>query len=176
MIFTPTGIDGALLIGLEKRHDERGFFARTWCNREAATVGIDQQFVQCSTSFNLRRGTLRGLHYQSKPHEERKLVRCTAGAIFDVLVDIRPESPTYLRWAAFDLTAANGLQLYIPAGVAHGFQTLQDSTEVLYQMNEYYYPEHSRGLAWNDPAFGIDWPEGPRIISERDQQYAPFQP
>ena len=172
VIFRALSVAGAFLLDLERREDERGFFARTWCEQEFAAHGAPPRWVQCSTSFNRRRGTLRGMHYQAAPHEEVKLVRCIRGAIYDVLLDLRPDSPTFRGWAAAELTAENRTQLFVPAGVAHGFQTLEDESEVFYQISEFYRPESARGVRWDDPAFGIPWPLGPRFISERDQQYA----
>ena len=172
MVFRETPLTGAFLIELEKRADERGFFARTWCRREFEEKGLDTRIAQCSTSFNERRGTLRGLHYQAPPHAEVKLVRCTRGALYDVIVDIRPESPTYLAWFGAELTAENGRMLYIPEGVAHGFQTLADGTEVFYQISKDYAPDAARGLRWDDPALGIDWPQASeRILSEKDRSW-----
>ena len=158
----------------ERLEDERGFFARTWCKKEFMTQVGHADFVQCNISFNKKKGTLRGMHYQTAPHEEAKLVRCTSGAIYDVLVDLRPDSPTFKKWLSFELTAENRRMVYIPEGVAHGFITLQDNTEVFYQMSEFYAPEHARGVRWNDPVFGIQWPIEVRIISERDRVYADF--
>jgi dTDP-4-dehydrorhamnose 3,5-epimerase len=172
MRFLDTGLAGAFLLEPERREDERGFFARTWCHDEAAAHGIRVNWVQCNVSFNRRQGTLRGLHYQAPPFEEAKLVRCTMGAIFDVLVDLRPGSPTYRRWVGFELTADNRRMLYVPAGFAHGFQTLADDTEVFYQMSAFYRAEAARGVRWDDPALGIIWPPcGRRILSPRDLGY-----
>jgi len=169
MIFRETSLTGAFVIDIEKREDARGFFARTWCRREFEANGLDTRIVQCSVSFNARRGTLRGLHYQAPPYEEVKLVRCTKGGVYDVIVDVRAASRTFLRWLGVELTAGNGRMLYVPKGFAHGFQTLVDETEIFYQISEYYTPEAQRGLRWDDPALGIEWPETPeRIISERD--------
>jgi dTDP-4-dehydrorhamnose 3,5-epimerase len=167
-----TGLPGALLIEPLRRADERGFFARTWCARAFAARGIHCAWVQCNVSFNKHTGTLRGLHYQVAPHEEDKLVRCTRGAIYDVIVDLRPGSATCGRWAAFELTADNGLALFIPHGFAHGFQTLADDSEVFYQMSEFYHPESARGLRWDDPALGIVWPAcARRHLSTRDANF-----
>jgi dTDP-4-dehydrorhamnose 3,5-epimerase len=154
--------------------DERGFFARTGCAREFASHGLKNIFVQSSLSFNQQQGTLRGLHYQKPPHEEIKLVRCTMGAIYDVVVDLRQDSPTYLKHFAVELTQDNRQMLYVPEGCAHGFQTLADNTEVYYQMSEFYSPECSNGHRWNDPVFGIDWPLEVSVISERDGSYPDF--
>jgi len=174
MIFTPTALAGVWRIGLDKRSDERGYFARTWCAREFAEHGLNAQLAQCNTSYNARRGTLRGLHFQTAPFEEAKLVRCTRGAIFDVAVDLRPSSPTYLRHAAATLTAEDGDLFYIPEGCAHGFLTLADHTEVFYQMSQFYAPDHGAGARWNDPAFGIAWPIPVSVISPRDAAYPDF--
>lgn len=176
MIFTETAVRGAWLVEPEPHQDERGFFARLWCRREFAEHGLDTTIAQCSTSFNLRRGTLRGLHYQAAPHEEVKIVRCTRGAIYDVAVDLRVGSQTRGRHAAVELSAANGRMLYVPRGCAHGFQTLADDTEVFYQMSEFYAPESGRGVRWNDPAFGISWPLTPPILNARDAAYALMPP
>jgi dTDP-4-dehydrorhamnose 3,5-epimerase len=176
VIFTETRLKGAFVIEPEKLEDERGFFARTWCEREFAKHDLNARLAQCSVSFNHKRGTLHGMHYQVAPHEEAKLVRCTKGAIYDVIIDLRPDSPTFTRWIAVDLTSANRRMLYIPEGFAHGFQTLEDNTEVFYQISEFYAPECARGVRWNDPAFGIDWPEGERVISEKDRNYLDFNP
>lgn len=176
MRFTPTPLDGAFLIELEPHCDARGFFARTWCQREFEEHGLEARLVQCSMSHNLNRGTLRGMHYQVKPHEEAKLVRCTAGAIHDVIVDVRAESRTYLQHIAVELSAANRRALYIPRGFAHGFQTLSDDCEVFYQMSEYFAPEAARGFRWNDPLFGIEWPIIDPIIIDRDNSYPDYVP
>ena len=174
--FEETSLAGAFVIGLEPHSDERGFFARTWCRNELEALGLDAQVAQCSVSFNTRAGTLRGLHFQASPYEEVKLVRCTAGAIFDVIVDLRPESPTFGRHYAVTLSKENRRTLYIPKGVAHGFQTLLPNTEVAYQMSEFYHADYARGVRWNDPSFGIDWPMTEnRIINERDRTYPDFQ-
>lgn len=174
MIFTPTKLAGAFVIDLQPAEDERGFFARTFCEKEFEAHGINGRFVQCNISFNKKKSTLRGLHYQRPPHEEAKLVRCTAGAVYDVIVDLRSSSPTFKRWTAAELTAENHRALYVPEGFAHGFQTLCDDTEVFYQMTEFYVPESGCGCHWNDPAFGINWPQGPRTITLKDQNYPKF--
>jgi dTDP-4-dehydrorhamnose 3,5-epimerase len=174
MIFTKTPLKGAFIIEPERRHDERGFFARTWCVREFATAGLEPQWVQCNTSFSRRRGTLRGMHYQAAPYEEAKLVRCTMGAIYDVIIDLRPESLTFRQWLAVELTADNRRMLFIPTGFAHGFQTLADNTEVFYQMSQFYAPEYAQGVRWDDPAFKVCWPAMKRIISERDRGFPDF--
>jgi dTDP-4-dehydrorhamnose 3,5-epimerase len=163
------------VLELEKRGDERGYFARTFCAQEFEAHGLNPHLVQCSTAFNLWRGTLRGLHWQAPPKSEAKLVRVTRGAIHDVIVDLRPDSPTRLQHVAVELTADNGQMLYIPEGLAHGFQTLADSTEVSYQMSEFFAPECARGARWNDPAFGITWPLPNPIMNDRDRSYPDFR-
>lgn len=175
MIFTPTLLPGVFLIDLERHEDERGFFARAWCQREAAAHGIHHHWQQCNVSFNRRRGTLRGLHYQRAPASEGKLVRVTRGAIWDVVVDLRPDSPVFKQHIAVTLTAENHRALYIPpADLAHGFLTLAAETEVFYQMSEFFSAEHAAGVRWNDPVFGIAWPEPVEMISERDAHYPDF--
>jgi dTDP-4-dehydrorhamnose 3,5-epimerase len=168
VIFTPARLAGAFSIDLERREDDRGFFARSYCRKEFEAHGLKADVAQCNTSYNRRRGTLRGLHYQVAPRAEAKVVHCTAGAVYDVILDLRPESPTFHRWEAFELTVDNRRMLYVPEGFAHGFQTLSDHTSVLYLMMEFYSPEHARGVRWNDPAFGIDWPIAEPIVSRRD--------
>lgn len=174
MIFHTTAVEGVFLIEPERIADERGFFARTWCGREFADHGLNPALAQCSVSFNHRQGTLRGMHFQVAPHAEAKLVRCTMGAIYDVALDLRPASPTFLRYVAAPLSAANRQMLYIPEGCAHGFLTLEDNTEVLYQISADYAPQAARGVRWNDPAFGIVWPDEVRVIAERDRTYPDF--
>jgi dTDP-4-dehydrorhamnose 3,5-epimerase len=170
MIFRETTLKGAWIIEPERLEDERGFFARTWCRDEFEARGLSPDFVQCNVSHNRRRGTVRGLHYQAAPHAEAKLVRCTRGAIFDVLVDLREGSDTYLNWTAAELTADNGKMVFAPEGVAHGFQTLDDDTEVFYQMSEPYHPESAGGVRWDDPRLAIAWPLSERcIVSDRDR-------
>lgn len=171
MIFRETAIPGAHLVGIEAKEDERGLFARTWCAREFAEHGLDPRIAQCSVSFNAQAGTLRGMHYQLAPHAEAKLVRCTRGALFDVIVDLRADSPAYLRWVGYELSAENRLSLYVPEGCAHGFLTLLPATEVLYQMSVEYHPGSARAFRWNDPAVGIEWPGTPRIMSESDRNH-----
>lgn len=168
MLIKRLELEGLCLVEPERRTDPRGFFARTFCEKEFAAAGLPSRFPQCNVSYNRARGSLRGLHYQARPHPEGKLVRCTRGAIFDVAVDIRPESPTFCRWAGVELSAENRLALYIPPGFAHGFQTLGDDCEVFYQMSEPYHQDLARGLRWNDPAFGIAWPIPEPAMSERD--------
>lgn len=174
MKFIEASLPGAYVVELDHVEDERGFFARTWCQREFEGCGLNPKLAQCNISFNQRLGTLRGLHYQVAPHEEAKLVRCTMGAIFDVIVDIRPDSPTYSRWFGLELSAENRTALYVPESFAHGFQTLEDNSEVFYQMSEFYHPESARGIRWDDPAFGIPWPISAPIISRKDTSYADF--
>jgi dTDP-4-dehydrorhamnose 3,5-epimerase len=174
VIFRETTVTDAWIVEPHRYGDKRGVFARTWCASEFAARGLCARFVQASVSFNPRRGTLRGLHYQAAPHTEVKLVRCTRGAIYDVAVDLRSGSRTFCRYAAVVLTADNHLALYIPEGCAHGFQTLEDDTEVLYQMSEFYAPEAACGVRWDDPAFAIGWPPARRIIAQRDLEYPDF--
>lgn len=171
MKFTELSVAGSYLVEPEPAADERGFFARTFCQAEFAALGLNPGLVQCSVSFSRRAGTLRGMHYQKKPYEEDKLVRCTAGAIFDVVLDLRSDSATYLKWTAVELSAGNHKAVCVPAGCAHGFLTLADGSEVFYQMSEMYHPESSAGVRWNDPAFGIEWPDNDVIISERDRNF-----
>lgn len=174
MRFRETEIPGVFLIEPERFEDQRGFFSRTWSRTLFAERGLRTDLEQSSLSFNPRRGTLRGMHYQIAPHEEAKLVRCTRGAIHDVAVDLRPDSPTYCRWTAAELTADNHRMLYIPEGCAHGLLTLVDDTEVFYQIAGLYSPECYRGARWNDPAFNIQWPVEVRVIADRDRDYADF--
>jgi dTDP-4-dehydrorhamnose 3,5-epimerase len=175
VIFTPTPLAGAFVIEPEPSADERGLFARTWCQRELAAQGLEARLVQCSTSYNKRKGTLRGLHYQVAPFAETKIVRCTRGAIFDVVVDLRPDSPTFIQHVSAVLTADNRKAMYVPVGFAHGFQTLEDDTELLYLMSEFYSPEHARGVRWDDPAFQIAWPPDERTMAEHDRNYPDFR-
>jgi dTDP-4-dehydrorhamnose 3,5-epimerase len=176
MTFEALSLAGAFRIVPEPIEDARGFFARTWCRREFAAHGLATDFVQCSVSFNRRAATLRGMHFQRAPYPECKLVRCTAGAIFDVIVDLRAESSSYLKWVSVELSAENRVALYVPAGCAHGFQTLADHTEVSYQISEYHHEEAAGGVRWNDPLFAIDWPPttADRVISARDASYPDF--
>jgi dTDP-4-dehydrorhamnose 3,5-epimerase len=174
LVFSETVLNGAFVIEPEKQEDFRGFFARTFCRHEFAERGLEVSVAQSSISFNPKKGTLRGMHYQVAPFEEAKVVRCTTGAIHDVIIDLRIGSPTYKRFFGVELSARNRKMLYIPRGFAHGFQTLEDNTEVIYQMSEFYAPEHARGVRWNDPAFGIEWPPAERLIHERDQNYPDF--
>jgi dTDP-4-dehydrorhamnose 3,5-epimerase len=174
VIFTALPLGGAYLIEPARLEDQRGFFARTWCARDVAARGLNPCVAQCNVSFNRRRGTLRGMHYQVPPSAEAKVVRCTAGAIYDVILDLRESSPTYTQWFAAELTAANRSMLYVPEGFAHGFQSLTDDSEVFYQMSQFFDAEASRGLRWNDPAFGIDWPLASPIMSAKDAAYPDF--
>jgi dTDP-4-dehydrorhamnose 3,5-epimerase len=177
MLFTETPLPGAWVLELERLGDERGWFARTFDKDELAARGMNPRVVQCNASFNARRGTLRGMHYQADPHGESKLVRCVRGRIFDVAVDLRPDSPSKGSWHGVELSAENASAFYIPAGLAHGFQTLSDDCEVHYQMGHDYVPEAARGVRFDDPAFGIQWPEalGELIISEKDRSYPDFR-
>ena len=175
MIFHETKLPGVYEIHLEPMTDERGFFARSWCQKEFENHGLNPKLVQCSISFNSRKGTLRGMHFQAPPYAEAKVVRCTRGAIYDVVVDLRPDSPTYRDWMGVVLTAANRHMVYMPEGCGHGFLTLEDESEILYQMSEFYYAESARGVRWNDPAFQIAWPEKVKVISERDRTYPDFE-
>jgi dTDP-4-dehydrorhamnose 3,5-epimerase len=171
MQFTETEIGGAFILDAEQIADERGFFARSWARDEFEAHGLNPHLAQCNLSYNHRKGTVRGMHWQAAPHAETKLVRCTQGGIYDVVVDLRADSPTYLRWIGAELTAENRRALYIPEGCGHGFQTLADGTEVLYMITEYYTPAAARGMRWNDPAITVTWPLAVTVISERDAQY-----
>lgn len=174
MIFKETSIPGLILIEPEEIHDERGFFARTFCAEEFGHHQLPVEFAQCNISFNHKKGTLRGMHFQKEPHRELKIVRCTLGAIWDVVIDLRPGSSTFGRHAAFELSQDNRHQLVIPEGLAHGFQTLRDNTEVYYQMSVPFAPGFGAGVRYNDPAFGISWPLPVSVISERDAAYPDF--
>lgn len=188
MIFKETKLKGAYVIELEPIEDERGFFARSFCKEEFKKHGLNMNIAQCNVSFNKRKGTLRGMHYQIPPHEEAKIVSCIKGSIYDVIIDLRPVSPTYCQWFAVELNAhsfletaygsqltANYKMLYVPEGFAHGLQTLEDNTVVFYQMSEFYHPECARGVRWNDPAFGIEWPIPELIVSNRDHEFPNFK-
>jgi len=164
-------LEGAYIIDIERLEDERGFFGRSWCREEFEENGLNSRLVQCNISFNKIRGTIRGMHYQIAPYEEAKLVRCTLGKIYDVIIDLRPDSATFKDWFAVELTAASKRALYIPEGIAHGFQTLTNDTEVFYQMSEFHNPEAGRGIRWNDPAFGVRWPIENIVISEKDKSF-----
>ena len=174
VIFEETPLAGAFIIRPEPIEDERGSFARLWCRRDFAERGLPPEFVQANVSRTAACGTLRGLHFQTAPHEEDKLVRCTRGAIYDVIVDLRPTSPTFTRHLAKVLTPVNGSMMFVPKGFAHGFLSLDDDTEVSYLMSAFHAPEHARGVRWDDPAFGIRWPMPVRVISERDAAYPDF--
>lgn len=175
MIIHATNLAGLFTLKIEPKADDRGYLARTFCAREFAAAGLPVEFVQCNVSVNLKQGTLRGMHYQREPSPEGKLVSCVRGHIFDVALDLRVDSATYCHWAGFELSEKNGDLLYIPPGFAHGFQTLVDDCAVFYQMTEYYCPELSAGVRWNDPAFGIDWPLSSLIMSERDRSFPNFR-
>lgn len=174
MKFHETPLPGAYLIELERFSDERGYFARTFCEEEFAKHGLHTHWPQCNLSFNTHAGTLRGMHYQEAPHEEVKLVRCVRGAIFDAIVDVRKGSPTYLEWYGAELSAENGAALYIPKGFAHGFITLQDNSEVYYHMGSVYVPNAARGIRWDDPRIGIEWPGSVTTIATRDAEYPDY--
>jgi dTDP-4-dehydrorhamnose 3,5-epimerase len=177
MVFKETKLKGAFTIALERFEDERGFFAHSWSAKRFARRGLISRLVECSISFNRKRRTVRGMHYQKAPHSQAKMVRCTMGSIYDVIIDLRTSSPTFKQWVGVELTADNRRMLYIPKDFAHGFQTLEDETEVFYQMSDIYVPESGRGVRWDDPAFGISWPEAHEIIiSERDRAYPDFCP
>lgn len=175
MKFIPTELAGAYIIEVEPMEDERGFFARSWCAEELRNHGLEPNLAQCSVSFNRKKGTLRGMHYQGAPYEETKVVRCTAGSIYDVIVDVRPASPTFKQWISVELSAENRRMIYVPTGFAHGFQSLVENTEVFYMVSEFYQPEYSRNVRWNDPKIAIEWPpEEHRVISPRDRDYPDF--
>ena len=174
MIFSETNLKGAHIIDIEKREDERGFFARSWCRREFAAHGLNPNLAQCNISFNPKKGTLRGMHFQVKPNEEAKLVRCTRGSLCDVIADLRPDSPTYKEHLSVVLTSENRRMLYVPEGFAHGFITLEDDTEIFYQISECYRPESQKGFRWDDRAFAIAWPAEIKLISDRDRNYPDF--
>ncbi len=176
MRFIATPVEDAYIVDIEPIGDERGFFARSWCREEFRRQGLNPNLMQCNISFNERKGTLRGLHYQEQPYEEAKLIRCSAGAIYDVIVDLRPASRSYMQWFAVELTGANRRMLYVPEGLAHGFQTLEKETEVFYQMSVAYRRESARGIRWDDPAFSIRWPVPNPILSEKDRSYRDFRP
>ena len=171
MKFHPARLPGAWLIEIDRLEDERGFFARSFCQREFQEHGLDPTVAQCNISQNRLKGTLRGMHFQLPPFAEAKLVRCTRGAIYDAIIDLRPASPAFLGWQAFELSAADYRMLYVPKGFAHGFLTLQDDSEVFYQMSEFYDPQAGRGVRWDDPLFGIEWPAPVRCISPKDAAY-----
>lgn len=174
MIFVESPIDGALVVELDRRSDDRGFFARAWCEEEFAAHGLNARFVQANVAFSERSGTLRGLHYQLAPHEEEKLIRCTRGAIYDVIVDLRPESPTFEQWAAVELTAENGRMVHVPAGCAHGYQTLVGRSEVFYLVSYPYTPAAEAGIRYDDPAFDVAWPLEVRELSPKDRAWPDY--
>ena len=169
--FSETPLKGAYVIAIEPLEDERGFFARSWCTREFRERGLNPRLVQCNVSFNQKRGVLRGMHYQAAPYPEAKLVRCIRGKLFDVIVDLRPDSASFRKWHGVELAEGGLEMMYVPEGLAHGFQTLEDNTELLYLMSEFYHPECSRGVRWDDPAIGIEWPIPQPIVSDKDRSY-----
>lgn len=175
MLFTPTQLKGAFIVDLEQRQDHRGFFARTFCAKEFSAHGLKPTVAQCNLSFNHKKGTLRGMHYQIAPATETKLIRCIQGAIYDVLIDMRPESPTYLSSIGVELTAENRRALYVPEMVAHGYQALTDGAEVIYEVGEFYMPGYERGLRYDDPAFKIEWPLPVSEISDKDAAWPLFE-
>jgi dTDP-4-dehydrorhamnose 3,5-epimerase len=174
MIFTETKLSGAYVIEPKRHEDYRGFLSQSWSARRFAALGLNPNVAECNVSFSKRKGTLRGMHFQSAPHAQAKLVRCTTGAVYDVIIDLRRESPTFKQWVGVELDADSHRMLYVPEGFAHGFQTLQDNTEIFYQMSDVYAPDYSDGVRWDDPAFGIDWPADDRTIIERDRNYPDF--
>lgn len=176
MKFNQTPLQGAFTIDLEKRGDDRGFFARMFCENEFSAAGLETRFVQINNSLTGRRGTLRGLHYQLPPAGEVKVVRCVRGALWDVIVDIRPGSPTFGKWYGAELTAENRRMMYVPRGFAHAFLTLEDDTEAVYLVSAFYAPDRERGLRWNDPAINVDWPEAPTEISQKDAAWPDLDP
>ena len=177
MNFIATKLPGAFVLEPERFEDERGFLARAWSAQAFAEQGLEAPFVECNISYNRRKGTLRGMHFQRPPHAQNKLVRCTRGAVYDVIIDLRTDSPTFKQWLGVELTAENRRSLYVPAGCAHGFQTLEDDSELYYQMSAAYAPEVSDGVRWDDPAFRVEWPdsEQERVIIARDRQYPDFR-
>jgi len=174
MVFTETRLKGAFVIEPERIEDERGFFARSWCQKEFEAHGLNPLIVQCNISYNKKKGTLRGMHYQAAPYQEDKIVSCISGAIYDVIIDLRRDSATYCQWFAVELSGDNYRMLYVPVGLAHGFQSLEDNTVVFYQMSEFYHTECARGVKWDDPAFGVKWPVKDNIISEKDCKFSDF--
>jgi dTDP-4-dehydrorhamnose 3,5-epimerase len=176
VIFTPLELAGAYIVDIEPRRDDRGFFARAWAREEFEEHGLDTRVTHCNLAFNERRGTLRGMHFQRPPHAEVKLVRCTRGAVYDVIIDLRPESPTYCRWIGVELSEENRRMLYIPERFAHGYQTLVDGSETFYQLSVAYAPDYADGVRWDDPAFGIEWPRSDdRLISEKDRRWPDYE-
>ena len=175
MIFTPTKLKDAHIIDIEKREDERGFFARAWCRNEFEEHGLETLLAQANISLSKQKGTLRGMHYQVSPYEETKVVRCSRGALYDVIIDLRPDSPTFMQWTGVELSADNYRMLYVPRGFAHGFITLEDNTEASYQVSEFYTPGAEQGIRYNDPAFGIEWPLEIQVISEKDGNWPDYK-
>lgn len=176
MIINTTSLKDALIIDLKRIGDERGFFARAWCRAELADAGVEATVVQANIGYCAQRGTLRGLHYQKAPHEEQKWIRCVRGSVFDVIVDLRQDSPTYRKWLGVELSAEDRRMLYVPKGFAHGYLSLEDDCEVLYMVSEYYAPDHEAGIRWDDPAFGINWPVNEELIlSEKDRNWPDFE-
>jgi dTDP-4-dehydrorhamnose 3,5-epimerase len=176
MIFKETQLQGAYILGLDELKDDRGFFARAWCQKEFREHGLNSRIVQANLSYNKKKGTLRGMHYQNSPYEETKLIRCISGAIYDVIIDLRPESPTYKKWTGVELTAKNRKMLFVPEGFAHGFQTLEDHAEVFYQVSQFYTPGAESGVRYNDPEFAISWPLKVNLISEKDAGWQDYLP
>jgi len=174
MIFTETKLAGAFLVSIKELTDDRGFFGRSWCKKEMEDHGLNGNVVQSNTSFSKKKGTIRGMHYQRHPFEETKLIRCTKGAIFDVIVDLRPDSPTFLQWFGAELTEENHKMVYVPENFAHGFITLEDDSEVTYLVTEYYTPGAEAGIRYNDPMLNIDWPTQATVVSEKDQSHPDF--
>ena len=174
MILHETALKGAYILDIERLEDKRGFFARAWCKKGCAAYGLNSGLVQSNIGFSKKRGTLRGMHYQIAPYEETKLVRCTMGAIYDVILDLRRDSPTYKQWIGVELTADNRKMLYIPEGCAHGYQALVDKTEIFYQASQFYAPEFARGVRYNDPTFGIQWPMAVQVISDTDKSWPDY--
>lgn len=175
MIFSETKLKGAYVIDIEPHKDHRGFFARTWCKNEFEIKSLNSDLVQCNLSYNINKGTIRGMHYQSAPYEEAKLVRCIKGSVYDVIIDLRPKSATFLQWIGVELTQKNYKMLYVPEGFAHGFQTLENNTEVFYQVSQNYSPDYEKGVRWDDPTFGIEWPIMDKlIISDKDKNFGRF--
>ncbi len=175
MIFTETSLQGAYLLEIKKLEDERGFFGRSWCKNEMEAHGLNGNVVQANTSLSLHRGTLRGMHFQKHPYEETKLIRVTRGSIFDVIIDLRPASPTFKKWFGVELNEGNYKMLYVPEGFAHGFLSLRDNTEVTYLVTQFYTPGAEGGIRYDDPAFGIEWPERVRVISSKDKDHPDFR-
>lgn len=174
MIFKATKLEGAYLVEIERLGDQRGFFARWWCQKEFENHGLSSRLVQANVSCTKKKGTLRGMHYQTAPHEEAKLVRCTKGAIYDVIIDLRPQSATFKEWIGVELAMGTYRMLYVPEGFAHGFQTLEDDAEVTYQVTQFYHPQSERGVRYDDPAFGITWPLAVEVISDKDKSWPDY--